>query len=319
MSADGTRERPGIKTGALKTDVIARKGLVLPFLRALRLHQWAKNLLIFVPLILAGKLLSVEAWANCVVGFLAFGLLASATYLVNDLRDLPYDRLHWSKHARPLACGDLPTPVAYAAIAVGTLASFAIAASLGRAAVLILFVYGALTLMYSLRLKRVPLLDVFIIAVLFTLRLVFGIQLTGVTPSPWLLVFSMFIFMSLSIGKRYTEVSRAGALGRDRIEGRGYLAKDGPLLFGLGLAAATCAVIILILYLLNEAFAHGFYKSPLLLWALPAVLFLWLGRFWLFAGRGSLEDDPLVYAIKDRVSLGIGAAMVAIFVAAWQL
>jgi len=319
MSADGTRERPGVKTGALKADVIARKGLLLPFLRALRLHQWAKNLLIFVPLILAGKLLSVEAWANCVVGFLAFGLLASATYLVNDLRDLPYDRLHWSKHARPLACGDLPAPAAYAAIAVGTVASLAIAASLGRAAVLILFVYGALTLMYSLRLKRVPLLDVFIIAVLFTLRLVFGIQLTSVTPSPWLLVFSMFIFMSLSIGKRYTEVSRASALGRDRIDGRGYLAKDGPLLFGLGLAAGTCAVIILILYLLNEAFAHGFYKSPLVLWALPAALFLWLGRFWLFAGRGALDDDPLVYAIKDRVSLGIGAAMVAIFVAAWQL
>jgi hypothetical protein len=114
-------------------------------------------------------------------------------------------------------------------------------------------------------------------------------------------------------------VTRAGALGRDRIDGRGYLAKDSLLLFGLGLAAGTSAVIILILYLLNEAFAHGFYKSPLVLWALPAALFLWLGRFWLLAGRGALDDDPLVYAIKDRASLGIGVAMVAIFVAAWQL
>lgn len=319
MSADGTRERPVLKAGTLEASVLVRKGVLVPFLRSLRLHQWAKNLLIFVPLVLAGKLANVDVWTTCVVGFVAFGILASATYLVNDLRDLPFDRLHWSKRARPLACGDMPAAMAFAAIAVGALLSFGIAASIGRGAVLILFVYGALTLMYSLRLKRVPLLDVFILAVLFTLRLVFGIHLANVAPSPWLLVFSMFIFMSLSIGKRYTEVSRAGALGRDRLDGRGYLAKDGPLLFGLGLSTAVGAVIILILYLLNEAFGAGFYKSPLLLWALPAVLFLWLGRFWLLAGRDTLDDDPLVYAVKDRVSLGLGAAMVAIFVSAWQL
>ncbi len=129
----------------------------------------------------------------------------------------------------------------------------------------------------------------------------------------------MFIFMSLSIGKRYTEVRRAGALGRDRLDGRGYLAKDGPLLFGLGLSTAVGAIVILILYLLNEAFGAGFYKSPLLLWAMPAVLFLWLGRYWLLAGRDTLDDDPLVYAVKDKVSLGLGTAMVAIFASAWQL
>jgi len=319
MSADGTRERAAVKTATLDASVLVRRGVFLPLLKSLRLHQWAKNLLIFIPLVLAGKLLSVQAWTMCVVGFIAFGILASSTYLVNDLRDLRFDRLHWTKRARPLAAGDLPAALALAAIAVGAVLSFGIGASIDRGAVLILFVYGALTLMYTMKLKRVPLLDVFILAVLFTLRLVFGIHLAVVAPSPWLLVFSMFIFMSLSLGKRYTETVRAGALGRERIEGRGYLAKDGPLLFGLGLATAVGAVLILILYLLNEAFGAGFYKSPLLLWALPAVLFLWLGRYWLLANRGMLDDDPLMYAVKDRTSLGMGAAMAAIFVSAWQL
>jgi 4-hydroxybenzoate polyprenyltransferase len=132
-------------------------------------------------------------------------------------------------------------------------------------------------------------------------------------------VFSMFVFLSLSLGKRYTEVGRALALGRERIAGRGYLAKDGPLLFGLGLATGVAAVLIMILYLLNEAFIAGFYKSPLLLWALPAILFLWIGRYWLLAGRDMLDDDPLEFAVKDRISLALGAAMAAIFVGAWQL
>ena len=319
MNADGTRERAVVKTATLEASVIGRKGVFFPLLKSLRLHQWAKNLLIFIPLVLAGKFHNADAWTMCVLGFVAFGFLASSTYLVNDLRDIPFDRLHWSKRARPLANGDLPMVPALTAIALGALISLGIGASIDRGAVLILLAYGALTLAYSLQLKRVPMLDVFVLAVLFTLRLVFGIHLAKVAPSAWLLVFSMFIFISLSLGKRYTEVGRATALGREWIDGRGYSAKDGPLLIGLGLATGMGAVLIMVLYLLHEAFSAAFYKSPLLLWALPAVLFLWLGHYWLVAGRDLLDDDPVMFTVRDKTSLGLGAAMVVVFVSAWQL
>jgi 4-hydroxybenzoate polyprenyltransferase len=319
MNADGTRDRTALKAATIEATAIGRKGIALPLLKSLRLQQWAKNFLIFIPLVLAGKFHTHEAWTSCLLGFLAFGLLASATYIVNDFRDIPFDRLHWSKCVRPLANGDLPVSAALSAASIGGLLSLVIAAGIDRGAVLILASYAALTLTYSMKLKRVPMLDVFVIAMMFTLRLVFGIHLANVAASPWLLVFSMFVFLSLSLGKRYTEVGRALALGRERIAGRGYLAKDGPLLFGLGLATGVGAILIMILYLLNEAFMAGFYKSPLLLWALPAILFLWIGRYWLLAGRDMLDDDPLEFAVKDRISLALGAAMVAIFVGAWQL
>src|SRR5262245_30276494 len=159
-------------------------------LRSLRLHQWAKNLLIFVPLVLAGKIQSTEAWTACILGFVAFGVLASATYIMNDMRDVAFDRLHWSKRLRPLANGDMPVAVALVAVPVGVLASLAIAASIDYGAALILLVYGALTLTYSFRLKRLPMVDVLTLAILFTLRLVFGAYLAKVAASPWLLVFS---------------------------------------------------------------------------------------------------------------------------------
>jgi 4-hydroxybenzoate polyprenyltransferase len=288
-------------------------------LRSLRLHQWAKNLLIFVPLVLAGKIQSGEAWTACILGFVAFGVLASATYILNDLKDIPFDRLHWSKRLRPLANGDMPVAVAVVAVAVGVLASLALAASLALGAAVILVAYGLLTLTYSYRLKRVPMLDVLTLAILFTLRLVFGAYLAKVAASPWLLVFSMFVFMSLSLAKRHTEVGRSGALGREKVNGRGYVAKDGPLLFGLGLATAVAAVFILILYLINEAFSATFYRSPLVLWSLPALLFLWLSHFWLLAGRDQLDDDPLRFAVTDKTSLALAAAMVLAFLCAWQL
>lgn len=288
-------------------------------IESLRLHQWAKNLLIFVPLILAGKSESLEAWTSCLLGFVALSVLASSTYIANDLWDIKFDRLHWSKRERPLARGDLPVSVARLVVPLGLTLSLAIAIGIDRGAIWTLLVYAVLTLAYSLGLKRVPILDVFLLAVLFTLRLVYGIQLADVAPSPWLLVFSMFIFTSLSLAKRQTEVGRNGALGRSHVNGRGYVAKDAPLLFGLGLATATGAVLIMVLYLIHEAFSATFYRSPVVLWCLPAILFLWLGRIWLLVGRDEVDDDPLWFALRDNVSLALGAAMTAAFLVAWQL
>jgi 4-hydroxybenzoate polyprenyltransferase len=288
-------------------------------IESLRLHQWAKNLLIFVPLLIGGKIHSVEAWTASLVGFVALGVLTSSMYLINDFCDLPFDRHHWSKRERPLARGALPLNVVLVVAPVGVLLSLAIAASIGGVAVLMLLSYGVSTLAYSFYLKRVPILDVFMLAALMTFRLCFGILLADVRPSPWLLVFSMFIFMSLAVAKRLVEVRRNGALGRMSVAGRGYVDKDGPVLLGLGLSTTAGAVLIMILYLINEAFGATFYRSPSLLWALPAILFLWLSRIWLLVGRDELDDDPLRFAVRDNISLVLGTAMIAVFVSAWRL
>jgi 4-hydroxybenzoate polyprenyltransferase len=288
-------------------------------IESLRLHQWAKNLLIFVPLILAGKGKDIDVWTVSVIGFVALGMLASATYILNDLWDLPFDRHHWSKRDRPLARGDLPIPLALAIVPLGMLASFALALRIDAGAVLMLVLYMASTVTYSLWLKRIPIVDVLLLAALFTFRLVFGIYIGDIRPSPWLLIFSMFLFMSLSLAKRHTEVRRNGARGRDIVLGRGYVAKDAPFLLGLGLSTATGAILIMILYLTEEAFDAGFYAHPVLLWFMPAILLLWLGRIWLLVGRDELDDDPLWFAIRDRINLILGAAMVIVFLSAWQL
>jgi 4-hydroxybenzoate polyprenyltransferase len=288
-------------------------------LESMRLHQWAKNILVFVPLVLAGKSQSVEAWTACLLGFLALGILASSTYLLNDVLDISSDRRHWSKRERPIARGDLPVGIALLAGGVGVFISIAMAASLDSSAALVLVIYAASTAAYTLGLKRVPILDVFILAFLFTLRLVYGIDLADVPASPWLLVFSMFLFTSLSLAKRHTEVRRSASLGLAHVDGRGYQAEDVPLLMGLGLATTAGAVFIMVLYLIHEAFSADFYSSPLLLWSMPAIMFLWLGRVWLLAGRDRLDDDPLWFAVRDNISLLLGVSMVAAFVSAWQI
>lgn len=281
--------------------------------RTLRLHQWAKNLLVFVPLVLGGKAGDASAWLAAGLGFLALGCVASAMYVLNDLLDLPDDRRHWSKAARPLANGDLSLRAGMLMVLAGLLAGFALAASIGGAAVGMLAFYVAVTFAYSLAWKRVPVLDVFVLAALFTLRLGFGIALTDVRLSPWLLVFSMFVFLSLSVAKRHTEILRLAEHGRDAVPGRGYGAQDAPLTLGLGLAAMLGAVFIMILYLIEDAFPRGFYAYPGWLWAMPAVLFLFLGRVWLLAQRGQLHDDPVAFALKDRVSLILGLIMALSF------
>jgi 4-hydroxybenzoate polyprenyltransferase len=316
----GTRER-GLEGRVISQieQIVSRKGVLPSLVEAMRLHQWAKNALVFVPLILAGKTESIEGWTNCLLGFLALGILASSTYLLNDVLDLQSDRRHWSKRDRALARGDLPVPVAIAVGGVGVLVSFTLAATVNSHATFVLVVYAASTAAYSLGLKRVPVLDVFMLAFLFTLRLIYGVYLAEVAASPWLLVFSMFLFMSLSLAKRQTEIRRSAALGNDNIHGRGYVAGDLMFVFGLGIAAAAGAVLIMVLYLIHDAFGAGFYRSPVLLWSMPAIMFLWLGRVWLLVGRNALDDDPLWFAVRDNVSLALGASMVVAFISAWQI
>jgi 4-hydroxybenzoate polyprenyltransferase len=287
--------------------------------RALRLHQWAKGALVFVPLVLGGKGADPTAWMTVLIGFLALSITASATYLVNDLWDLPSDRRHWSKQHRPLAQGEISIRLAVMMIFCGILAGLGLTALTGPPALAMLVLYIAGTLAYSFGFKRIPIVDVLLLASLFTVRLGLGIVLADVRVSPWLLVFSMFLFVSLSTAKRHTEVLRLADHGLDSIAGRGYVAADAPLTLATGLAAMFGAILILVLYLTEDAFPRGIYGTPALLWAMPPILFLFLGRVWLISQRGQLRDDPVAFALKDRISLYLGLAMGIVVAAALLL
>jgi 4-hydroxybenzoate polyprenyltransferase len=283
-------------------------------LKGLRLHQWAKNALVLVPLVLGGRAGEPEAWLAALGAFLALGLVASATYLVNDLWDLPHDRAHWTKRNRPLASGRLPLGLAVAAVVVGLAVGLGLAAWIGSAVLAGLLAYLAVTLAYSLALKRVPMLDALMLGGLFTMRLVIGVAAAAVAWSPWLLTFSMFLFTSLSFAKRHTELR--GALRRRRtgkLSGRGYHTADEPVVLAFGIAAGLASIVIFILYLANEAFRHAVLAAPLLLWSFPPILALFMSRVWLLAGRDALNDDPVAFAIRDRTSLGLAGTAAAAF------
>ncbi len=294
-----------------------RPSIVRALTKSARLHQWAKNALVFAPLILGGQFANPAAWANAVLAFVAIGVLASATYLLNDLFDLPDDRKHWSKRDRPLASGRLPVAVAVAALPVGFAVAFALAAMVSATAVGVLAAYLVVTVAYSVQLKRQPIVDAFTLAVLFTLRLGLGVAAAQVVVSPWLMVFSMFLFASLSFAKRHTEIERMANLGELRVAGRGYLSSDGPLILSMGVSSGLGAVTIMVLYLINDAFPGGLYGNPVWLWAFPPILFLWIGRIWLLCQRGELNDDPVAFAVRDRTSILLGLGIGVAFLAAW--
>lgn len=281
-------------------------GRLADWISAFRLHQWAKNALIFVPLFLGHIAGDPVAWARTIVGFLAFGLVASATYLVNDLVDRDFDRAHPTKRFRPVAAGRCsPRDVAATAVLL-------LAAGLGTAIALsprfsgIVAVYIGLTFAYSLRLKREPFVDVAVIGLLFTLRVLMGAVLDGLAPSPWMLSFSAFFFFSLSLAKRHAEVMQASQRAAVAIPGRGYQAGDWPLTLAFGVAAGMASIVVMLLFVALEAQVSGAYTSPRFLLTAPFCVSLWLMRIWLFAHRMTLDDDPVLFAFRDRASYGLG-------------
>lgn len=289
---------------------------VRAMIRCLRLHQWVKNALIFLPAVLDGMAGDPTAWLNATIGFIALSLVASATYVINDLWDLADDRRHWSKRNRPLASGtvqiDYALTWAFALFAIG----FLLAASVNWASTMLLGAYVVGTLSYTFGLKRVPILDIMILASLFTLRLGLGMVLTDAKLSYWLLVFSMFVFASLCAAKRHTELRRQIEKGQTESR-RGYIAADLPLVLGFGLASMFGAILISVLYLIEDAFPSGFYSDPMYLWLVPFLLSLFLSRIWLLSQRGHLNDDPVAFAVTDRASLVLGILMMLSLVAAF--
>jgi len=269
--------------------------------KALRLHQWLKNLLVFVPLFAAHRFLEPEAVLLSIQAFVAFGLCASGVYVLNDLLDLTPDRQHPRKRERPFAAGRLPLLHGIAAAPVLTAAGLIAAWLCSPAFALVLLGYYVLTLSYSLKLKRIVMIDVVLLAALYTARIIGGAAAINVELSFWLLAFSIFIFLSLALLKRYTELHAALALGKRTASGRGYGVEDLPLLQSLGASAGYMAVLVMALYI-NSPESVELYSHPKALWLVCPILLYWISRIWVVAHRGDMHDDPIVFAATDRVS-----------------
>lgn len=299
--------------GTVEMEIEAPSAGVRTWLKALRCHQWSKNALVFVPLVLGHAYFDAEAVMQCVAGFLMLSVLASGTYLVNDILDLDSDRRHPTKRNRPLAKGDIPLSAAMAVAGLAIVGSLTAAFLLSPMFFLCLAGYLGTTLAYSAYLKRILLVDVFVLAVLFTSRIAMGIVLAGVAASPWLLTFTMFFFLSLSLAKRHVEVVNAGQAGTVKIPGRDYLATDLPLTVALGVGSNAVAMLVLFLYLTNEAMPAGFYRQPYWLWGAAFIVLLWSLRIWGLSHRGKLDADPVAFAIRDRTSIALGAVVACVF------
>jgi 4-hydroxybenzoate polyprenyltransferase/phosphoserine phosphatase len=300
------------------------------WLRAVRLHQWAKNTLIFVPLLLAHDW-TMRAFGGAGVAFLSFGLCASSTYIINDLLDLDADRRHPRKRRRPFAAGDLSAVAGAGMVIVLMAAAVLLAIALPHIVNALpghdplsrpysflgwLALYTATTLSYSLYLKRKLLLDVFVLSGLYTVRLLAGSAATGVPVSAWLAGFSVFFFLSLAFVKRFSELESLRERGGSVTTGRGYFVSDLEQLRALGTGAAYAAVVVLTLYI-NNPDTNRLYLHPVRLWMVVPVLLLWLSQVWMLASRGEMHDDPVVFAITDKRSLLLGILMAA--VVAWAL
>lgn len=281
--------------------------------RALRLHQWLKNLLVFIPLLTAHRFNDTSLLAQALLAFLAFGLCASSVYLLNDLIDVQDDRKHRSKYKRPFASGDLSILHGWLAIPVPLLAAFAITiSSLSINFGLALLAYYGLTLAYTFKLKRVLMLDVVTLSGLYTLRIVAGALAINVTLSVWLLSFSMFIFTSIALVKRYIELLDAKQRGITSMLGRGYHPDDAEMVASLGAAAGYLSVMVLALYI-QDPVTLNLYSTPQWIWGACPILLFWVSRCWMLAHRGQMHDDPMVFAFKDRVSLFCGVLFLATF------
>jgi 4-hydroxybenzoate polyprenyltransferase/phosphoserine phosphatase len=281
--------------------VFHRSGGVPAYLRQLRLHQWTKNLLLFVPLVLAHQAHDLGLLLQALLGFIAFGLTASCVYIVNDLLDLDADRHHVRKRLRPLAAGLVPIDHAVAIAPLLLLGAALLCLVLPWEFSVALAGYFTLTVAYSTYLKRRLMLDVVTLAALYTARLLAGAAVTGVALSFWLLAFSTFLFLSLALVKRCSELVVMRNQGLLHAKGRGYQVADLMVLLSLGGASGYLSVLVMALYI-NSPEVRQMYSRPELLWLVCPAFLYWIGRVWILAHRGKVHDDPIVFALRDRVS-----------------
>ncbi|MBY0467404.1 MAG: UbiA family prenyltransferase [Burkholderiaceae bacterium] len=277
-------------------------------LKAMRLHQWLKNILVFVPLLAAHRVTDLQLLQQAVMAFFAFGLCASSVYILNDMLDITADRQHSSKKNRPFAAGSLSILMGVVMKLTLLGAAFVLAWQLPRMFLLVLALYYLVTVSYSIKLKAQAMVDVMLLSGLYTVRILAGAAATAIVPSFWLLAFSMFIFLSLALVKRYAEMIKIAQSNARKAAGRGYSTDDLVVLLALGAASGYTAVLVLALYV-NSADVAKMYARPYMLWlAVPAMAY-WISRVWLKTHRGEMHDDPVVFAAKDWQSLVIACAL----------
>jgi 4-hydroxybenzoate polyprenyltransferase len=302
----------GLKPQRTFTD---RSSTLRTIVKAIRVHQWAKNTLIFLPLLLAHRVKAPVILA-AVLAFVCFSLCASATYIINDLLDIEADRQHPRKSKRPFASGNLSAGLGLGISAVFFAISFTAASLLlphGFLGWLVLYLVA--TLAYSLALKRVVILDVVVLSALYTLRILAGAAATRTVISPWLAAFAIFIFLSLAMVKRFSELQNVRSAGAQLSNGRGYLLNDIEQVRSFGTSSAFASVVVLSIYV-GQPDMLGLYHHHQRMWLMPPLLILWLCRVWLLASRGELDEDPVVFALTDPMSLLMGVGAVAIALAA---
>lgn len=285
------------------------------YLKAIRVHQWVKNALLFVPLLTSHNVTEIYLIILCVWGFIAYSLAASSVYVLNDLVDLDADRQHPSKSKRPFAAGTIPIIVGLVLFPCLLIVAFIIACFLPLKFIAALVIYYIFTLVYSFKLKRIIMLDTILLAALYTMRIIAGTLLIDVQFSFWLLAFSMFIFLSLALVKRYTELVLMINEGNNKVIGRGYHAEDASMVSSLGAASAYIAVMVFALYV-NSPDVRILYSEPSVLWLACPILLYWISRVWIIAHRGEMHDDPIVFAVKDIQSLITGLCVLIIFLVA---
>lgn len=284
-------------------------GLIV-WLRALRVYQWVKNLLVFLPAVFAHRLDDRQVVVASFLAALSFSLMASAVYLFNDWRDCESDAQHPVKKHRPLAAG-LVSPTSALAVMSGlALASVLAALALPLSNLLLIFTYGLVAVAYSLWLKRIMLADAFILAGFYTARIYAGSLATGIEVSQWLHLFSLFIFLALGFQKRYAELAATPETGKP-LAGRGYHLSDIDHMRGMGHAAGFLAVLVFALYTHSPGVTDHYSNPTVLWWICPLILF-WLCRLWLLTGRGQVSEDAILFALKDRTSFCLGVCAVVI-------
>lgn len=281
------------------------------YLKILRVHQWVKNILIFMPVLAAHTILTDAIWKSLGLAYLSFGLCASFVYVLNDLLDLESDRLHSRKRLRPFAAGKIPVWIGALLSPILILSSFLLAIEVGSQFLFWLLTYLLLTSLYSWWLKRIVIVDVLTLAILYTIRIVAGAAAVQMPLSFWILAFSIFLFLSLAFIKRDAELQSYDDVSK-KIHGRGYVISDVQLVQQLGVSAGYSAVMVLALYINSENIIK-LYKMPELIWAGVPLLLWWLSWMWFQANRGLMHDDPIVFAIKDKTSLLIGILFFGVF------
>ena len=295
---------PGAEVVSARTDTPARYG------KALRVHQWIKNILLFVPA-LAGHAFHVGTWLNLALGFVAFSLCASSAYLLNDLLDLPSDRQDRGKRHRPFAAGLIPLQHGLVLAPLLLLSGLGLGAALTPAFLAALIGYYGLTLAYSFALKRLSMLDVVALSGLYGIRMVAGAAASGVPLSHWLAAFAMFLFLFLALIKRATELRWQKDAGRTNISGRGYSADDRGIIEAMAAGSGFVSVMVFALYVSSVEVVQ-LYGHPERLWAGCLVMIYWVGHLLLLTHRGRMHDDPVIFAVTDRTSLACGFVLALI-------